>query len=341
MGCLDGVLVGSRHNNTHQYTKTYTAHINIRRIYMVDFATLKRNRSNELNKLQDQLKKITTNETSSSDDRMWYPDVDKTGNGYAVIRFLPAPPNEDVPFIRVWNHGFKGATTGLWYIENSLTTIGQTDPVSEYNTQLWNSTSDDNSPARKQARDQKRKLSYISNIYVVKDPANPQNEGKVKLFKYGKKIFDKLNEAMNPQFDDEKPLNPFDLWEGANFKIKIRNVDGYRNYDKSEFDTRGPLLDDDDDLEKLWKSEYSLQEFLNPKNFKDYDTLKKKLYAVLGLSSGSKTPSLDEEDELPRSEAKPQKMAPVKSSVVEEDDVPWSTEEDDDDLSYFKKLAAD
>jgi len=308
---------------------------------MVDFATLKRNRNNELNKLADQIKKVTTNETtSSSDDRMWYPDVDKTGNGYAVIRFLPAPGNEDVPFVRVWNHGFKGPS-GLWYIENSLTTIGQNDPVSEYNSQLWNSTTDDNSPARKQARDQKRKLSYISNIYVVKDPANPQNEGKVKLFKYGKKIFDKLNEAMNPQFDDEKPLNPFDMWEGANFKIKIRNVEGYRNYDKSEFDSRSPLMNDDEKLEKIWQSEYSLQEFLNPSNYKDYDTLKKKLNTVLGLAGGNKTSHVDDADEMPRAEARAPRAAPTKSPVVEEDDVPWNAEEDDDDMAYFRKLASE
>jgi len=304
---------------------------------MVDFATLKRNRTNELNKLADQIKKITSNESpASTDERMWYPDVDKTGNGYAVIRFLPPPPNEDMPFVRVWNHGFKGPT-GLWYIENSLTTLNQPDPCSEYNSQLWNSTTDDNSPARKQARDQKRKLSYFSNIYVISDPANPQNEGKVKIFKYGKKIFDKINEAMNPQFADENPLNPFDLWEGANFKIKIRNVEGYRNYDKSVFDSRSPLLKDDDELEKIWKSEYPLQEFLDVKNFKDYDTLKKKLYAVLGLESANRR----DEDDLPRAEAIPLRESRSKSPVVEEDDVPWQTEDDDDDMAYFRKLASE
>jgi len=301
---------------------------------MVDFATLKRSSKNDLNKLTEQLKKLNTNESSSSnDDRMWYPEVDKTGNGYAVVRFLPAALNEDVPFIRMWEHGFKGPT-GQWYIENSLTTIGKPDPVSEYNTELWNKTSDDNSPLRKQARDQKRGLRYISNIYVVKDPAKPQNEGKVFLFKYGKKIFDKLNEAMNPQFDDEKPLNPFDLWEGANFKIKIRNVEGYRNYDKSEFDERGPLSDDDADLEKVWKSEHSLQAFLDPKNFKDYDVLKKKLHTVLGLSQRV---AEEAQQDLPRAEAPKFKAAPAK--VEKEEETASVADEDDDDLSYFKKLA--
>ena len=314
---------------------------------MVDFATLKKSRANELNKLTEQLKKISTTENtnSSNDDRFWYPEVDKTGNGYAVVRFLPAPGEEDVPFVRIWEHGFKGPT-GQWYIEKSLTSIGLPDPVSEYNTQLWNSTTDDASPARKQVRDQKRKLTYISNIYVVKDPAKPQNEGKVFLFKYGKKIFDKLNEAMNPQFDDEKPMNPFDMWDGANFKIKIRNVEGYRNYDKSEFDVRGPLMDDDEDLETIWKKEHSLQAFLDAKNFKDYDTLKKKLHTVLGLNTKQRV----DEDEIPQAPAPKAKEAfaapKPKRTVEEDDDTPWSgssssSEEEDDDLSYFKKLAND
>lgn len=304
----------------------------------MDFATLKRSRSNDLSKLSEQLKKLNPNEKTggSSDDRFWYPDVDKTGNGYAVVRFLPASKNEDVPFVRVFTHGFKGPS-GQWYIENSLTTLGKDDPVSEYNTQLWNSTTDDKSPARKQARDQKRKLTYISNVYVVKDPAKPENEGKVFLFRYGKKIFDKLNEAMNPQFADEKPLNPFDLWEGANFKIKIRQVEGYRNYDKSEFDERGPLLSDESELERVYNQEYALQEFLDPKNFKDYDVLKKKLNTVLGLNRTVN------EDDIPaaRAEAPVLKTKPAK---MDDDDAQWksnATEEDDEDLSYFKKLAND
>jgi hypothetical protein len=307
---------------------------------MVDFATMRKNRANELTKLTEQIKKFNSNETnSSSDDRFWYPDVDKAGNGYAVIRFLPAPANEDVPFIRVWEHGFKGQTTGLWYIEKSLTTLNKPDPVSEYNTQLWNSTSDDNSPARKQARDQKRKLSYVSNIYIVSDPANPLNEGKVFLFKYGKKIFDKLNEAMNPQFADEKPLNPFDLWDGANFKVKIRNVDGYRNYDKSEFGAREPLSTDDDELESVWKSEHSLQAFLDPANYKDYDTLKKKLNAVLGLTA--KASAVDVEDEPPMAAPPRIKEAAAPAAKKVDDTPPWTADDDDDDLSYFKKLAED
>jgi len=303
----------------------------------MDFNTLKKQRASQLEKLTDQLKKANGGEqTSNNDDRFWYPATDKAGNGFAVIRFLPAPANEDVPFIRLFEHGFK-APTGKYYIEKSLTTIGKQDPVGEYNQQLWNSTTDDSSPARKQVREQKRKLNYISNIYIVKDPANPENEGKVKLFKYGKKIFDKLNEAMNPQFADETPLNPFDLWDGANFKIKIRQVEGYRNYDKSEFDSAEPLSEDDKVLEKIWKSEHSLQEFLDPKNFKDYDTLKKKLHAVLGLEQRQH----HEEEEAPQAPA-PKLKAKHTTTPVEEDSVPpWDGDEEDEELSYFKKLASE
>jgi len=306
---------------------------------MVDFANLKRNSGSSINKLNDQLKKLNTNENQSSkDDRFWYPATDKTGNGYAVIRFLPAPGEEDVPFVRVFEHGFKGPA-GTWYIEKSLTTIGQNDPVSEYNSQLWNSTTDDQSPARKQAREQKRKLNYISNIYVVKDPANPENEGKVMLFKYGKKIFDKINEAMNPAFADEEAINPFDLWTGANFKIKIRQVAGYRNYDSSEFEASGPLSKDDDKLEKIWKSEYSLQDFIDPKNFKSYEDLKRKMNAVLGLNEAAAARREVFEDPIERAEASSPRAAAAPKFASADDSPPFSVDDDDDDLSYFKNLA--
>ena len=210
---------------------------------------------------------------NKGDDREWKPTVDQAGNGYAVIRFLPAPQGEDMPWAQLWNHGFQGPT-GKWYIENSLTTLGENDPVGELNTQLWNSGSEAN---KEIARKQKRKLAFICNILVVSDPKHPENEGKVFLFKFGKKIFDKLNEAMNPQFEDETPVNPFDFWEGANFNLKIRNVEGYRNYDRSDFASATPLHTDDDELERIWKSQHSLQELVDPKNFKSYDDLKTKL----------------------------------------------------------------
>ena len=297
---------------------------------MVDFKKLKSmSGKKSLEALNAELSKISGGqEGKKGDDRLWSPTVDKAGNGYAVIRFLPPPANEDVPFVRLFDHGFQGP--GGWYIENSLTTIGKDDPVSEYNTKLWNSGIEAN---KEIARKQKRRLHFISNIYVVTDSGNPANEGKVFLFKYGKKIFDKLNEAMNPQFEDEDAVNPFDLWAGANFKLKIRQVEGYRNYDKSEFDKVKPLLDDDEELEKVWKSEHSLQEFLDHKNFKSYDELKVKLSKVLNEAAAAVARA--EEEDLPwaRTEAPPkQKSAPEPKIQAMEDD-------DDESLEFFNKLA--
>ena len=255
-----------------------------------------RNQSS-LDKLLAQVQKDetpTTDKKSYVDERLWKPQVDKAGNGYAVIRFLPASKDEEMPWVRVWNHAFQGPT-GQWYIDNSLTTINQKDPVSEYNTQLWNSGVESD---KEIARKQKRKLQYYSNIYVVSDSVNPSNQGKVFLFRYGKKIFDKLSEAMQPAFEDETPINPFDLWEGANFKLKIRKVDGYWNYDKSEFDKPSKLNDNDDDMEKIWNTQYSLKDFSAPSNFKSYDELKTRLDAVLtgSVTTGKSAAQMVEED---------------------------------------------
>ena len=240
-------------------------------------------------KLVKEVEKMN-NTGGSTDDRLWKLDVDKGGNGYAIIRFLPAPNGEDLPFVKLYSHAFQGP--GGWYIENSLTTLGQKDPVSEYNTQLWNNGTD---AGKETARKQKRKLTYMSNIYVVKDPANPENEGKVFLFKYGKKIFDKLTAAMQPEFEDEEAIDPFDFWQGANFKLKAKNVAGYRNYDSSEFAAQSPLLDDDDAMESLWKKQFSLAEIVAPDQFKTYDELKTRLDYVLG-NKKSATPQFEEED---------------------------------------------
>ena len=304
----------------------------------MDFKQLKKmSGRGSLEALTSELTKLSTNQTESKkDDRFWYPNVDKAGNGYAVIRFLPAPPNEDLPFIRMFEHGFKGPT-GSWYIENSLTTIGKNDPVGEYNSQLWNSGLDSD---KEIARKQKRKLNYISNIYVITDQLNPENEGKVFLFKYGKKIFDKLSEAMNPQFADEDAMNPFDLWSGANFKLKIRNVEGYRNYDKSEFSAAAPLADDDE-METIWKKSHSLKSFLDPSNFKSYDELKAKLNKVLGLdgSTVGKTPAaaraMASEDIVEELEKTPAPSFKAKLSSVPK----FDEEEEDDSMEFFAKLA--
>jgi len=279
-------------------------------------------------KLVKEVEKLNTN--GGSDERLWKLDVDKSGNGYAVIRFLPAPNGEDLPFVKLYSHAFQG--TGGWYIENSLTTLGQKDPVSEYNTQLWNNGTD---AGKETARKQKRKLTYISNIYVVKDPANPENEGKVFLYKYGKKIFDKLTAAMQPEFEDEEAIDPFDFWQGANFKLKAKNVAGYRNYDSSEFTPVSPLLDDDDALEGLWKKENSLAELVANDQFKSYDELKTRLSYVLGNKKVTQDAETIDEDS-DRGEAEQLVTAAVKSTPT-----PSSTDDDDEALSYFAKLAAE
>ena len=302
------------------------------------FAQMKTQRK-KFDELNAQLQKLSSNSTERSygDDRVWKPEVDKAGNGYAVIRFLPASENEDMPFVRLWDHGFNGP--GGWYIEKSLTSIGLQDPVSEYNSSLWNSGVDSD---KEIVRKQKRRLKYYSNIYVVKDSANPSNEGKVFLFQYGKKIFDKLTEAMNPQFEDETPVNPFDFWDGANFNLKIRNVEGYRNNDRSDFSSAGPLLNDDEELERIWKSQYSLQELVDPKNFKSYDELKAKLYRVLGLDGGKHAPKTTAEDDEPAvMDFKPRFKEAAASEPKRDDSSPPWDDDDDDSLSFFKKLAED
>lgn len=296
---------------------------------MVNFATLKKSTGN-IARLTQEIEKMAAPVERKEDERFWQPELDKSGNGMAIVRFLPAPEvdgEDSLPWIRLFNHGFKGPT-GKWYIENSLTTIGQKDPVSEYNSVLWNSTNDDSSPARKQARDQKRRLTYISNIYVVSDPKNPQNEGKVFLYRYGKKIFDKMSLLMNPEFEGDEAINPFDLWNGANLRLKIRTVEGYRNYDQSAFATPSALLDDDVALEKIWKSEYSLKEFLEPKNFKSHDELKKKLYEVLDLQNESGS-------SITRMDSYKGNLTPKENSDVGS----FDADESDEDLAAFKALA--
>ena len=230
-------------------------------------------------KLTNEIEKMSKGTKGGADERLWKLEVDKAGNGYAVIRFLPAPDKEELPWAKLYSHAFQGP--GGWYIENSLTTLGGKDPVSEYNRLLWNSGIDAD---KELARKQKRKLSYTANIYVVKDPTNPHNEGKVFLYKFGKKIFDKLTAAMQPEFEDEEAIDPFDFWKGANFKLKAKNVAGYRNYDSSEFSATSALLDDDDALEALWGKQYSLKEFSSPSEFKSYQDLETRLNAVLNLS---------------------------------------------------------
>jgi hypothetical protein len=301
----------------------------------MSFEALKRSRGNfdKLTKELESLNKTTTTQSSGKDERFWRPELDKSGNGYAVIRFLPAVEGEELPWARLWSHAFQGP--GGWYIENSLTTMNKKDPVSEDNSRLWNTGLDSD---KEIARKRKRKLTYYTNVLIVSDPKNPENEGQVKLFKFGKKIFDKITEAMQPQFEDEKPLNPFDFWEGANFKLKIRKVDGYWNYDKSEFDSPSPLADNDDDIQSTWKKQYALSEFSDPSTFKSYDELKarfeKVVYGTGNTTTADKidTPTIDDEESAPvvekKSEPKPS-VAPVESI---------DSDGDDDTMDYFSKL---
>ena len=299
----------------------------------MSFASLKKqsNLGSLTAKLVKEVEKVN-NASGGGDDRLWKPELDKSGNGFAVIRFLPAPDKEEIPWAKLYTHAFQGP--GGWYIENSLTTVGGKDPVSDYNRELWNSGNESDKDV---VRKQKRKLSYYSNIYVVKDPTNPQNEGKVFLFKYGKKIFDKIMEAMQPEFEDETPINPFDFWQGANFKLKIVKKDGFWNYDKSEFDSVAPLLDDDDALEAIWKKEYSLAAVTATDQFKSYEDLERRLKYVLGKKPAQRyTPDeeIDVEDNA-RSVAEE-----VVTKAVSTPSASTTVDKDEDDaLSYFQKLA--
>ena len=288
--------------------------------------TLKR--SNSLDKLLNAVKEDSAPQEKKSykDERLWKPELDTSGNGYAVIRFLPSVKDEDLPWAKVWNHAFQGPT-GQWYIENSLTTVQQKDPVSEHNTRLWNTGLESD---KEIARKQKRKLQYFSNIYVVSDSKHPENEGKVFLFRYGKKIFDKLMAAMQPEFPDESPINPFDFWEGANFRLKIRKVDGYWNYDKSEFEKPSKLDEDDNKIEEIWKKQYSLNDFTAATNFKSYEELKTRLDAVLSgtVSVGNVVEQMQDE--------------PIETPKIDTKEVSAPSQESDDDtMDYFQKLASE
>jgi len=293
--------------------------------YMNLSALKKQSSIGKLTKALDSL----SGSSNKKDERIWKPEVDKAGNGYAVIRFLDAPAvdgEDGIPWAQVFSHAFQGP--GGWLIDNCLTSIGQACPVCEVNGKHWNSGVD---ASKEIARKQKRKLKYIANILVVKDPANSSNEGKVFLYEFGKKIFDKINEQIKPQFEDERAINPFNFWEGANFKLKIRQVEGYRNYDKSEFDSASAISKDDDAIEVIWKSEYSLKEFLDPKNFKSYDDLKARLNKALGAATSVVKRVKPVDEEIDSEEGNRSSSA---------DTPPWSTTSDDDDtLSYFKNLA--
>ena len=301
---------------------------------MGTFNDFKKKSKSSVEELVKKMQEDSNKSDSYKDDRFWRPKLDSSKNGFAIIRFLPAVDGEDIPWVKLYSHAFQGP--GGWYIENCLTTLGQKDPVSEMNTQLWNSGIDSDKDL---ARERKRKLNYISNIYVVSDPAEPSNEGKVFLFKYGSKIFEKIQEAMQPEFKDEDPIDPFNFWKGANFRLKVRFVGGYTNYDKSEFDAPSALVDGEDSkLEKVWKTQYPLKPFIDPTNFKSYDELKQKLFDVLkgdirgtGSMASNKTAEDFDSEDLKEKKPSIKSKPPVEEQVDEETDA----------LDYFKKLAED
>ena len=302
---------------------------------------LRKQRGN-FDNLMKEVEKISNPKSNfkKGDDREWKPTVDKAGNGYAVIRFLPlsqGATDTGVPWVRIFNHGFQGPG-GKWYIENSLTTLNKQDPVSELNTELWNSGVEAN---KEIARKQKRRLNYWANILVVEDPSNPESEGKVFIYKFGKKIFDKIQDVLKPEFQDEKPVNPFDFWEGANFKLKIRQVEGYRNYDKSEFDSPSAIAEDDAKIEAIWNTQYDLGTLVSPDQFKSYDELKSKLDMVLGTKTVPTAESISaqtndaEDDHFVQKATSVEASAPAPVSTPE----PAIADDEDDTLSYFKQLA--
>jgi len=298
----------------------------------MSFENLKRNRD-QISKLVQAAESTGGGEQKSYvDDRIWKPTVDKAGNGYAVLRFLPAIEGQELPWVRYWDHGFKGPT-GQWYIENSLTSIGQPDPVGELNSKLWNSGIESD---KERARTQKRRLHYVTNVLVLQDPSNPENEGKVMIYKFGKKIFDKIMDSMQPEFADESPVNPFDFWEGADFKLKIRNVEGYRNYDKSEFASSSSLYDGDESkLEAVYNQLHNLSEFTDPKNYKSYDELRTKLMRVLGEEVSMGAPTMNQTIQMNEPVAAPEQrtVEPVTAESMN------MADDDDDTMSYFAKLA--
>lgn len=243
--------------------------------------------SERLKKLQSALKK-ETEKKNYDDTRFWSAELDNAGDGEAVIRFLPEPAGEDLPYVKVWSHGFK--VNNKWYIENCPTTIGQPCPVCDDNGKYWNDGEE--GKAFVQNRKSKRKLSYISNILVVNDPKNPQNNGKVFLFKYGKKIYDKMMLAIAPEDEDETPIDIFDLATGADFKLKIKKVAGYANFDTSSF--KKPSAVDEDDREGILKSLNSLSEFIAPDKFKSYDDLKTRLDKILHTETENVSRTINE-----------------------------------------------
>ena len=313
---------------------------------------LRKLRNTDFAKISSEFEKIVNPEAKGyGDNRFWKMEVDKAGNGTATIRFLTRTVKiidgkdvvDELPWTRVFNHGFQGPT-GRWFIEDCPTTIGQPCPACEQNGVLWNSGIEAD---KEVARKQKRKLSYVANVYIVSDPKHPENEGKVFLFKFGKKIFDKIMDKARPTFEDEDPVNVFDLWTGADFKLRQRKVEGYPNYDQSVFLEPSPIAESEEEILAIVNQQYLLKDFTDPSKFKSYDELSKKLETVLnGKASNPVRDAVEDEDDIPQvrqerpvaSESK--KVSNTKVSVARsEPDL--SGDDDDDTMQYFRNLVND
>ena len=298
------------------------------------FASLKKNRGSLKDKILEETDKLASG-GHSEDSRLWKPTADSAGNGTAVIRFLAPPEGEDVPFVRLFEHGFKGP--GGWLFANCPTSIENDCPVCNYNTSMWDT--EDKTKQQWVRDNSKRKLSYYANILVVKDPAHPENDGKVFLFKFGQKIFEKIKFAMKPEFDDQDPMNPFDMWEGANFRLRMRNEkkgkSEFRSYDDSVFDSVSAISDDDDEIKAVWDQAYSLQEFVDPSQFQSFDELQAQVVRVFKLDTDVSTGlKIDEDEHQEEEPVAAKEAAPKQSPAVSDDD-------DDDDLKSFAALMED
>ncbi len=313
------------------------------------FSSFKKSESENFDKLRDQLNK-TKNGDRQNDDRFWQPDRGKDGNDYCVLRFLPAPPNEEVPYVKTLSYGFKGP--GGWYIENSRGTIGEDDdPVDKMRRALYATGTEAD---KKIAQKYSRRTNFISNIEIIDYPKHPEMNGKQFLYRYGKKIFDKINDCYNPKFPDEPKFNPFNFWEGADFVLKVTTQDDFPNYDKSEFKTPAPHRGGGDaELEAIWKNLYSLQAFIDPSQYKPAKDLQKRLNKVLGLDTELPEPEKEEpketsfktdssrfdKAEVPGTqEVTAAKVAATNAEHKAKDSPPWAGDADDE-LDYFKNAA--
>lgn len=293
-------------------------------------------RGSNLQKVKEALDKMNKGGDSYKDGRMWTPTQDDAGNALAVIRFLPSLKADQLPWVKVYTHGFQGST-GRWYIEKCLTTIGADDPVCNYTRKLWNRGDDE---GKELARKYKRKLSYYSNVLVVNDPKHPENEGKVFLFRYGAKIFAKITSMMMPELDSDPSVDVFDPDVGANFRLRVKRVAGYANYDDSAFQAPSPISKDDKVLDGILSAAYDLGEFLKPESYKSFDELDAKFHDVLQVEGKPETATREATWDKPEAETWDEpKAKSVRAPRAESKPAPEPVMDDDDPAKYFEQFA--